>query len=166
MGAYLEDFSQHVEAARRAATWLDEDASVPLGLARQVVAESTWWLNHPSGRKVHAPGHARNITTCNRGYCIWFGANVFLVGLAIRQCRRSLDYAYTELRQGLSVHRSALHGKLKYKITSAVADSDLNTYFNYPITGGFMVFGSTGILVSQVASVLIRAAGLNTFARD
>lgn len=168
-GDYDYGWQGRVAAARQArqsCVWLKTGARVPMKLAEQLVAESTWWLTHPSGSPVRAAGHAQRLTHTAHGWCLQVGANGFLVSRAIERSRGPLLEAYRLVENGQPPTRGAVGRWMRPLIACSVSNhAGVEFGAGYPIRGGFLEFGATGILVPQVTSFLIRKARLMEFLR-
>ena len=169
MAGYNYGWNGRVAAARRArkaCTWLPVKRPVPRPLAMRFVRDSTWWLTHPSGSPVAAPRHAERLTHGPYGWGLELGANTFLVSRAIQRSKYVLLAAYARAEAGRPMSRRDVLASLRECIACSVANYAGDEFEGpYPVRGGFLEFGGTGILVSQAASFLIGASGLKEFLR-
>lgn len=125
-----------------------DDGRAPIGIVERLIMESTWWLTHPSGGPVHAPKHWERIQERGSRYEIEFGANSFLVETAILRCARRIREAADEVeRTGKLISRGMLQRQLVNCLRQSVANYCGEEFDDYPIRGGYLEFGTTGICV-------------------
>lgn len=136
---------------------------IPLKVAEEFIKATVWWLTHPSG-PVRAPGHAKNLYNSDNGWAIDFGANTFLVDVAIARCRTSLNSFLRQVECGHTVSLSTLREQLMKDISGAVANYDGFEYGGYyPLSGTEMIFGSQAIDVREGANFIIHATSTRKY---
>lgn len=119
-----------------------------------IVERAAYWL-HPSRKWVRAPKHTERIVNGSMGYMISFGANSFLVGRAISRCAAEISAYYRSGDGTLSRHKM-LQSDLSLQVRGSVANYQGHEYPGfYPIEHEMMVFGTQGILVTEVINSLL-----------
>ena len=136
--------SKIVRRILREVQWLKKDEDIPKELASEFIEKSTWWLDHPSGGDVRSPRHSSNVKLSDRhGWVVDFGANTFLVGIALRRCRAILIEKFTLAESGRFLDAEQLREKLAVAISGAVANKAGNEYAGYyPITNGDLLISA------------------------
>ncbi len=161
--AQLRDMAaQHqarkVKQIRRRCPWLNPKESIPEKIAAGLVANAAWWLTHNSGFPVRARGHASRLQELRHGWEVTFGANKFLVGEALSDCRSKLnsfmDSAATGRLLKLSEVRRALHSPFTWAVANYAGDMYEG---EYPATDGRMIFGATAIDLDDAVGFVLRA---------
>ena len=135
------------------------DSVTFLEVAVEAIRNSAYWYGHPHG-PARAPRHADRIVDGRHGWEIEFGANTFLVGLAISRCMARIEEAANVAAEiGSPVNERDLRGCLELDVRGAVANFDGNEYLGlYDAGDGFMHFGTQAIHVASfVATVCDRA---------
>lgn len=95
------------------------------------------------------------------GWELDFGANRFLVGLAVSKCIDEMGY----FLKAVEIDDCPNYPMLQYELNQAVRQSVGNhtgaRYSGaYPEDGGFMVFGTQGIHVATFISIALQTARL------
>ncbi len=157
-----EKNKQIIRKLKKKNTWLKRDETIPKYIAEEFIRKSAWWLTHSSGYPVRAPSHARRIYKSHHGWAIDFGANTFLVGIAIERCKNALNDIFTESQNGKIPSLSEVANILMRHISGAVANSSGYEYTRYyPLTGSEMVFGAQAIDVKDGANYIIYESGVS-----
>jgi hypothetical protein len=120
-----------------------------------LIEKSVWWLSHPCGTPVRAPGHAKHIYGGQGRWSLDFGANTVNLTKAVCQARTSL------LRWAQSVPSvppdaaawSELRNMFARAIRGSVKNYQSDYYFSYG-TSELMTFGVTAINVSDFVKAL------------
>lgn len=155
-------FSERAAGIRRSVKWLSRTETVPLELAKGLVRISALW-DHPTALTlVNAPGHADRIYKGSLGWTVDFGANSFLVGVAIEYGVGEINEALDAILAGKVVKRSDLVQKLVHVMSFAVANN-LGEQYNgaYPVYNGKMQFGNQYIDLEVAADYLVTQAQLD-----
>lgn len=135
---------------------------VPIGAAQRFVKLSAYWFGHPQG-PTRAPKHYERVVMGRRGWEIEFGANRFLVEVAIGRCveiaRGALEsWLVTGQRQSLK----EINSKMVVALKSSVANMDGQEYPTlYPVSGGHMHFGTQSIHTGDFVNVFMEMTGLS-----
>jgi hypothetical protein len=147
--------------------WLKRKETIPLDMAKRFIRATAWWLTHSSGSPVPAPGHADRIYKSEHGWAVDFGANTFLVGVAIERCRSAVNKYLDLAAAGEIPALGDLKAELKQHISGAVANADGYEYEGYyPITGTELVFGAQAIDVEDGAKFIVSEAGVSDLFLD
>lgn len=128
----------------------NNNGKVPRAIAHAIIARSAWWELHPSG-PVRAPNHAERIEEESGSWVIGFGANTFLVSVAIcRCCSRIKEWA---LRQQGNIPANSwaeLYSSLSRTLRGAVSNYAGDEYDVY---GDFsqdkIIFGAQAISIND-----------------
>jgi len=141
--------------------WLNKEEEIPKELARQFIKNTVYWDHPKAYRYVPAPSHSDRIeNNFLHGWSIKFGANYFLVGKAIKRCRRTINN-YIENNTTISFDK--LKDDLSKNIRGAVATGNNDEYSGYyPLEDGYMKFGVQAIDVDEGIEFLIKEVGLKT----
>jgi hypothetical protein len=146
---------------------LQDKTGVQLHAARFIIQKCAYW-NHPSAGCVNAPKHSERIINGRFGYEISFGANYFLVGLAISRCVNTisaLNDSWQEHDSGYSLQ--VLIEKLNLHIRGAVANNDGCEYKGYyPIDANRIIFGTQAIDVKMFAGIIINTSKIAQIYED
>ncbi|WP_431023941.1 phospholipase D-like domain-containing protein [Halomonas sp. H5] len=133
-------------------------SNISIDVARYFARNSAWWLRHPSGRPVRAPGYEDKIYGESPDWRIGFGANEFMIGIAISRCLATLDEAVNNISAGRKINREDVERGFFYDITGAVANYEGVEYEGYysAIAGGRdMVFGTQSIDIKDFIDCLL-----------
>lgn len=144
-------------------TWLNTTGDdLPQDLARQLVAQSAWWLTHGSGRPVRAPGHGDRLQRLDRGWAVEFGANWFAAGRALARARDIAKGEFDLADKGQMPSARLIRGYLNSIPDACVLNSGFEFYQHYPRNdAGQLVFGAQAIDVNDCERVLLEVTGLN-----
>jgi len=145
---------------------LIKNDQVPLGVAQRLIIDSAWWYGHPHG-PARAPKHQERISRGLYGWEIEFGANRFLIELAIRRSVRSIEEKVSIVEKyKTGFNRQDLKEKLIQQVQGSVANFDGAQYsYLYAITDdGFMMFGTQAINAKNFADTLINYTEINRIA--
>lgn len=147
------------KSVRRLAPWLKGKDAVPRELAVGLIQSSAWWLTHSSGSPVRAPGHAANLYESKAGWIVAFGANTFLVGLALQRSRIEIN-RYLDIASGGRLPLlSDLKVAVRKAIRGAVANYEGSLYESlYPETDGEMKFGAQAIDLNDAVDYVLTKA--------
>ena len=147
-----------IKQIKTKASWFFREEDVPLELAEKLIKESAYW-DHPAGYKTPAPKHAKRIDKNHHGWFIKFGANSFLVGSAIERCKATINNFIQRVSEGEILHTNELKGELEKCITGAVANFNGEEFGGYyPVSTGYMNFGTQAIKVDNAINFVIREA--------
>ena len=143
-------------------TWLNTTGDdVPQDLARQLVAESAWWLTHGSGRPVRAPRHGDRLQRLDCGWAVEFGANWFAAGSALARAREITKHVLDLADQGYAPSERRIRDELDRVPEACVLNSGLDFYPYYRRSdAGRLVFGAQAIDVNDCERVLLEVTGL------
>lgn len=136
---------------------LENSTGVQLHAAKFII-ERCAYFNHHSAGWVNAPKYAERIENGRYGYQISYGANYFLVGLAISRCVNTISDLINSweyfLGRGYSMQQ--LREELDFHVSGAVANNDGCEYKGcYPIHGNRIIFGTQAIDVKTFAGIII-----------
>jgi len=135
------EFDEQLDECRENLLILKDISGVSLYTAQFFIEHSAYW-NHPSAGWVSAPGHYLNIEYDSYGFELRFGANYFLVGLAVERCVSTVSHLLDLFELGDEYSYEKLIEKLYLNVRGAVANNDGNEYRGYyPIQGNSMIFG-------------------------
>jgi hypothetical protein len=133
------------------------NTGVSLHVANFMIERCTYW-NHPKAGWVNAPKHAERIKKSHYGYEINFGANCFLVELAVKRCVSEVS-KYLDLFEDDPYSTDTLddlRALLKHHVSGAVANVDGAEYRGfYPMQGNKMVFGTAAIDAQKFAGIIV-----------
>lgn len=142
--------------------WLKGDEVVPKQLCTNFIQKSAWW-DHPSGGFVRAPGHAERIKQDTfHGWVIEFGANTFLVGKAISRSLKIVLSFYSDILHNKATNLDKLNRTIKQRISGAVAGYSGDEYYEYPIDGQDLTFGTQSIDVNDGAKYILKITGVQS----
>lgn len=145
-----------VSKLRKDESLLSRKESISKEMAMDFIRTSVWWETHPSG-PVKAPGHAYNIYQSNYGWSLKFGANTFLVGLAIERCIDKINIFLDEFSVGRTPLIENVFSELENAISGSVARSNGYEYPGYyPIWDDKMIFGAHAIYLKSAIKFIIR----------
>jgi hypothetical protein len=146
---------------------LESSTGVQLDAVKFIIQQCAYW-DHPKSGWVKAPKHAERIENGRYGYEISFGANYFLVGLAINRCVKTLSSlidSWEENDTGYSMQ--LLAAKLKLHIRGAIANNDGCEYKGYyPIDGNRIIFGTQAIDVNNFVGIVIATSKIAQIYED
>lgn len=126
--------------------------------AYQFVEHCAYWC-HPKAGWVSAPKHANRMQNGQFGYEVRFGANYFLVELAIVRCADTISDLIKRFETGNYYPYEELERRLYLNVRGAVANADGNEYSGYyPIQGRDMVFGTQSIDVQNFIDLVIQTS--------
>ncbi len=151
-------YSEEIEECRDGLLILQKpNTGVSLHIANFMVERCTYW-NHPKAGWVNAPKHAQRMKKGHLGYEINFGANCFLVELAVKRCvaevSKHLDLFEEDYYSVATL--DDLRSKLKRHISGAVANVDGAEYRGYyPTQGNKIVFGTSAIDIQKFAGIIV-----------
>jgi hypothetical protein len=96
----------------------------------------------------------------HHGWEIEFGANIFLVELAIRRCVAQIENAASQASEtGAPVNEAQLRKALALAVRSSVANYNGHEYLGYyDASDGFMRFGTQAIHVASFVSTVCEIA--------
>ena len=146
--------SEIIEVCRNRLNILGTDDFIDYEIAYHFIQHSAWW-RHPKSGWVRAPKHAERLEYGNYGLEVSFGANRFLVELAIKRsiksCADFLQFCEWELSPSIS----DLRNNLRLNVLSAVANYQ-GTEFpsGYPESDGMMIFGVQAIRVVDFVDIV------------
>ena len=137
---------------------LKNTTGVQLYAAKFIIEECAYW-NHPNAGWVKAKKHAERIEIGGFGYEIRFGANYFLVGLAISRCVDTLSALIDSWEKNNDKYSmQLLTEKLNLHIRGAIANNDGCEYKGYyPIHGNRIIFGTQAIDVKTFVGIIIES---------
>ena len=148
---------------RKSNLLLSRKESIPKEIAMEFIKASAWWELHPSG-PVQAKNHANNIYDSHFGWSLAFGANTFLVGLAIQRCVETINKFLDEFSLGKIPLKESLYDELKNSISGSVANSNGYEYSGYyPVIDGKMMFGTHAIYVEDAIKYMINQTNIADF---
>ena len=154
-----EKNKERVDRLRAKAPWILRKETVRLEHAKALVRASAWWLRHPSGGPARAPSHADRVAKTHLGWAVEFGANSFLVGLAIERCRLLINRFLDDIAAGKMPSIDDLNRQLELEISGAVANYEGYEYEGfYPTEDGHLVFGNQSISVRDAARFVMAEA--------
>lgn len=133
-------------------------SNISLDIAKYFARNSAWWLRHPSG-PVRAPRYENKIYGKSPDWRIGFGANKFMIGIAISRCLATLDEAVKNISAGYKINREDVEKEFFYNITGAVANYEGEEYEGYYSAiedGRDMVFGTQSIDIKDFINCLLR----------
>ena len=140
-------------------SWLN-DEEIPIKLAKKFISYTGYWDHPKAGCYVNVDHSSRIENNFLHGWSIKFGANYFLVGKAIKRCRRTINN-YIENNTTISFDK--LKDDLSKNIRGAVATGNNYEYSGYyPLEDGYMKFGVQAIDVDKGIEFLIKEVGLKT----
>ncbi len=152
---------ESVSKALHNSPWLKGTDEIPRSLAAGLIQNSAWWLTHSSGTPVRAPGHASNLKEGQRGWVIEFGANSFLVGLALKRCREEIIRNLELAENGKLPLLSDLKLAIRRHLRSSVANFEGYEYDSYyPETNGQLVFGAQAINLNDAVNFILNKASV------
>ena len=148
--------------------WIKRKESIPREVAKDFIRNTAWWVDHPSFEPVRAPNHAERIyKDLVYGWAIDFGANTFLVGIAIERCRDTIYDFFKLASKGQLPTKTEVINALKKQISSAVANKDGYEYSGYyPIDDRDLKFGTQAIDVIDGANFIIDETGMEELLID
>jgi hypothetical protein len=139
---------------------LGADESVRYEIAHHFVTHTAYW-DHPKGGWVQAPKHAERIVEGPYGWELSFGANCFLVGLALKNCIIAVSCFLREVEIDERPHYPSLLYDLKQCVRGAVGNHQGERYSGcYPEHGEFMLFGTQGIHLPSFTGIVAATARL------
>jgi hypothetical protein len=145
---------------RKKKSFLTRAETVPKELAIGIIRASAWWDTHPSG-PVKAPGHANNIYKSSLGWAVDFGANTFLVGLALERSIKLINRYLDEFSEGKLPKFDKLSEDLNFEIRGSVANYNGYEYKGYyPVNDGCMIFGGHSIMLNSATKYIIDQMGI------
>ncbi|WP_042148347.1 MULTISPECIES: phospholipase D-like domain-containing protein [unclassified Pseudoalteromonas] len=152
-----------VSQIKKIAYWLNPSSMITDQDARNFVAEITWWHTHSSGKPVLAKGFAKKVERTSEGFALKFGANYFLVELALQRVRRLINTYLNDFIEGKNIQLDLIKNEIVDIIRSSVANSQLNHYKRkYRIQDGNMMFGAQSIHALSAADYLIKKSWLRS----
>jgi PLD-like domain len=128
-------------------------------IARSLIESSAWWLTHPYGPCL-ARGHCDRLKGSSGFWRIEFGSNSLHVSVAIR---RSLETLESWLRRKMSQEKvsiAQLRASLVHAVSGSVSHVNGQSYDDYPIKGGYLRFGGTGIRVGSFVDRFLNIIGI------
>lgn len=129
---------------------------IPHSFAHSLVAESAWWLTHPRGTPVHAPGHAKRLENLYCGWSVRFGANWFAAGRALARARNYANSVLDRAGHSTPPTRDEMYRYMRGIPSGCVLNVNLNFYDYYPTnSAGELVFGAQAIDVDCCARELM-----------
>jgi hypothetical protein len=141
---------------RKDESLLSRKESISKEMAMDFIRTSVWWETHSSG-PVRAPGLAYNIYQSNYGWSLKFGANTFLVGLAIERCVYKINIFLDEFSVGKTPLSEDVYAELEKSISGSVATSNGYEYAGYyPVFFDKMIFGAHSIDLKEGIKFIIK----------
>ncbi len=118
--------------------------------AQRLVMDSAYWYRHPRG-PAKAPKHHERVTSGAHGWEIEFGANAFLVGLAIERGCRAVQSALAVVEVvGQKTGADPLRESLERAVRGSVANFSGDEYPTlWGLTSGHMLFGAQSIHLGE-----------------
>jgi len=158
-----EQRKEVVNAARTRVQQLSTHGEIERQLAEEFIRESAYWDNPKALDLVRAPGHAKRIKGSPNDWRIKFGANSFLVGLAICRCQQTLLEFLEQAESGYVMARPQLREKLELIVQGAVANHEGDEYAGYysAVSDNFMMFGTQAINICDFVNLILMKSGLN-----
>ncbi|MDO9269773.1 MAG: hypothetical protein Q7T96_11780 [Methylobacter sp.] len=146
---------------------LENTSGVQLHVATFMIEHCAYW-DHPKAGWIQAPKHAQRISNGSYGYQISFGANYFLVSLAISRCVNTIsDLIDSWEILGFGYSMQELREKLELHVRGAVANSDGCEYKGYyPIHGNRIIFGTQAIDVKDFVGIVIATSKISQIYED
>jgi len=146
---------------------LENKNGVQLYVAIFMIEHCAYW-NHPKAGWVNAPKHAQRISNGSYGYQISFGANYFLISLAISRCVKTISDLIDSMELlDLGYSMESLIDKLNLHIRGAVANNDECEYKGYyPIHGNKIIFGTQAIDVKDFVGIIIATSKIAQIYED
>lgn len=161
--ADIENRKAQVKRINESAPWLIPNSMVTFQDARNFVSKITWWNTHSSGKPVLAKGFARKVEQTAEGLALKFGANYFLVGVALQRSKKLLNSSLSDYIRGQHISYDQLKEKIIYILRTSVANSQFHHYKKmYPIKDGQMMFGAQSIDVLRASDYIIDKARLRS----
>ena len=119
-------------------------------VAQRLIADSAYWYGHPHG-PAKAPKHADRVTTGAYGWEVPFGANSFLVGVAIKGCCETAERALRQVEaSGSKGGAPRLRAELELDVRRAVANHAGEQFPHFwAVTNGHMLFGVQSIHLGE-----------------
>lgn len=147
--------SEEVKVVRAKLGRFVKNDQMPMGVAQRLISDSAWWYGHPHG-PARAPKHHERVTSGTYGWKIEFGANYFLVEVAIRRCLTLIgEAADLAEKSGGKVDESDLRERLVMQVRGSVANFNGNEYDGfYDTVKGFMLFGTQAINVNDFVGTI------------
>jgi hypothetical protein len=157
--AEIENRRAQVKRINESTPWLIPNSMVTFQDARNFVSKITWWHTHSSGKPVLAKGFARKVEQTTKGLALKFGANYFLVGLALQRTKDLINTLLIDYINGKYITLEKIRNKIIYILRTSVANSQLHRYKKmYPIKDGQMMFGAQSIDVLSASDYIIDKA--------
>lgn len=140
---------------------------IPKYLAERLVKDSAYWYGHPKG-KVRAPKHADNVVLGPIGWEVEFGANKFLIGMAIEQSKKCvLRHIEDSVSKDVSVNRLILTDELNRIVRGAVSNYQDEVYMTlWGVSDGHMRFGTQSICLKDFTSSFIEMFEIGSLCND
>lgn len=158
------DTNSQIEQCRKKTEILEKNG-VSLTIAQFFIEKCAMW-DHPTGRWVHAPKHARRIVNGRYGWEVEFGANKFLVGRAIQKCTIFIRDLINKVELGEVIYRDDISSRLNLIISGSVSNYEGEIFDGYySIELGLLRFGTQGIDVGEFKSYIIGTTEINKFAK-
>jgi hypothetical protein len=119
-------------------------------VTQRLIMDSAYWYMHPNG-PAKAPAHQNNITTGPHGLQIEFGANKFLVGMALKNCCAHLLKVMTRIeKDGHNPTSEEVVQELQLIVRRCVANFEDTLYpTHWKLTNGHMQFGAQSIHLGE-----------------
>lgn len=145
----------------REKTKILENNGVSLTIAQFFIEKCAMW-DHPTGRWVHAPKHARRIANGRYGWEVEFGANSFLVGRAIERSTNFIRDIINKIELGEVVYSNEISSRLNLIISGSVSNYEGEIFDGYyAIERGLLRFGNQGIDVNEFKSYIMGTTEIN-----
>lgn len=155
-----EHRAQLLSDCREGLAILGSSESVSQRIALHFVEHTAYW-NHPKAGWVQAPKHAERMALGSHGWELGFGANSFLVGLAVSRCIEEIGYFLKQVEFDDCPNYPMLQYDLNQAVRESVGNQSGIRYSGaYPEDGGFMVFGTQGIHVHTFTEIALLTARL------
>jgi len=132
---------------------------VPLGIAKQLIEDSSYWYGHPCGHPVHAPKHYKRIQQGSYGWEIEFGANTFYIEKVLRTLIQKISI---EMKHSNNKLKNIEYFKniIRYSMQSSVSNHLGIFYDSYYIEkDGYMIFGTQAINANEFIKTILGYLG-------
>lgn len=148
----------------RQKTKILENNGVSLTIAQFFIETCAMW-DHPTGRWVSAPKHAKRIVNGRYGWEIEFGANTFLVARAIERSTNLVRGLIDRAERGEVIRNSDISTQLNLIISGSVSNYEGEVFEGYySMERGILRFGTQGINVETFKSYIIGTTEINKIA--
>lgn len=158
----MEDYPD-TDDCRAGLRLLGTEQTLNFNSLHDFVASAVWW-KHPTSGWVRAPKFADRLTSGKYGWEIKFGANRFLVSLALMLCLKSVSEFLDKLEECDDPSYPSLLNTLRYFVAYSVGNHKGEVFpGRYPVSDGMLVFGVHAIRVEDCVEFITRSARLSQY---